>query len=728
MELYWVRSDIFQVGPTSRGTLRVLPHSKNKQQKFVIADDTGVIQLIGMRKGDPMPSFKSLPTGIPITHITLGTGEGQDAKIFYSADQTVQGVNKKGKEFFRFNTNLTEKIRCLQAHEATLWTSGEYVWNQFDDAKDTHFYMAGDRVNDFTCAPVTSADHNAILACQDRYLRMLQGADLYYEAAVDGAVATVVAAGGVRTEGSWSRPLRQGRTEVYYGTDSGALGQMFLDPEAVRRGWLLAGSKERKGGVWSVSSDLDYTKDGVAEVVVGRDDGSLEVYGFDENGEPQAVFSKCVNESITSAGGGAIASAGTEDCVLETYSGKVIAFSSEPFHMAALASPEVNSKGMRFPEEPVTTGQKMAALRGEIEDLKRQVEGERSKYAGVSEDLISVNDTFRINDKFVLNADDASYTLTLETPMPIFTVAVQSDVPLDLLDTENNGAIVSRSPPEPENGNFCMATYRCQESSNRIEVRLRGVEGQYGTLQVFVVPRISPKTCSVCQYKIKPLCLQQRLQSVDEGVPLNELRISGDFKMQEIHGWVAFCLPDVPSRPPGEDASYCFRSSLLGTVLLCQYRGGEGVFRSDSITSLAILKEAITKEATARKTQIKSSFELDDGSLPHMCRLIDPKLRYQLSLTQKVKLIEALQEMKVQEEDVSFLDPSYSEILDNHAAIEKEFKQQPRQLEYLHGIVKDLYIDWHRFKGQNVKHKIGQLEEVLRHYTLEDLTVFMAQP
>jgi Bardet-Biedl syndrome 7 protein len=44
--------------------------------------------------------------------------------------------------------------------------------------------------------------------------------------------------------------------------------------------------------------------------------------------------------------------------------------------------------------------------------------------------------------------------------------------------------------------------------------------------------------------------------------------------------------------------------------------------------------------------------------------------------------------------------------------VEREFKRQPRQLEYLHGIVKDLFIDFHKFKGTNVKHRVGQLEQV----------------
>lgn len=64
-------------------------------------------------------------------------------------------------------------------------------------------------------------------------------------------------------------------------------------------------------------------------------------------------------------------------------------------------------------------------------------------------------------------------------------------------------------------------------------------------------------------------------------------------------------------------------------------------------------------------------------------------------------------------------------MLANTAAIEAEFKRQPRQLEYLHGIVKDLFIDYHKFKGANVKHRVSHLEQLLRDYDVEEISEFI---
>lgn len=55
--------------------------------------------------------------------------------------------------------------------------------------------------------------------------------------------------------------------------------------------------------------------------------------------------------------------------------------------------------------------------------------------------------------------------------------------------------------------------------------------------------------------------------------------------------------------------------------------------------------------------------ELNDASITHVLGVIFPKLEGQLMLAKNVQLIEALQEIKVHEEDTSFLSPQCQFIL-----------------------------------------------------------------
>ena len=58
------------------------------------------------------------------------------------------------------------------------------------------------------------------------------------------------------------------------------------------------------GAIKAIYSGIDFTKDGINEVAVGRDTGSLEVYGFDQQQQPVLIFQASLEESISTVDGG----------------------------------------------------------------------------------------------------------------------------------------------------------------------------------------------------------------------------------------------------------------------------------------------------------------------------------------------------------------------------------------------------------------------------------------
>lgn len=54
----------------------------------------------------------------------------------------------------------------------------------------------------------------------------------------------------------------------------------------------------------------------------------------------------------------------------------------------------------------------------------------------------------------------------------------------------------------------------------------------------------------------------------------------------------------------------------------------------------------------------------------------------------------------------------------------KEFKNRTKSLEYLTGIVTDLYVDWNRIRGIDVKHKIGALQNVVMNGDINQVLQF----
>lgn len=81
--------------------------------------------------------------------------------------------------------------------------------------------------------------------------------------------------------------------------------------------------------------------------------------------------------------------------------------------------------------------------------------------------LLAASAPFTVQDTCKLEPEEACYVLNIEAGMPIFAVGIQSSISLQLLDVASNVAIMSRSPPDEENGNLTLATYRCQVSMTR---------------------------------------------------------------------------------------------------------------------------------------------------------------------------------------------------------------------------------------------------------------------
>ncbi|GFU19698.1 bardet-Biedl syndrome 7 protein homolog [Nephila pilipes] len=708
LEINLNRVDYLQVGVTSPKTTKLLPALEEKGcQRVAVADHYGVVQCFGTKKNEIQTFFKTLP-GPKITRLELGGAIGTIRdKIFVASGGEVKGYTRKGKQFLRFDTNMTEAIKSMHISGNDLFVCGNFIFNHYYECQDQNYYLSVDSINDMICLDMDKVGTIVpILACQDRILRVLKESNCLYEIEIAGPPSTLAL---YQNDGGESGE------DLLYGTTDGKVGLVSVGRAACTHRWEIPNNKKH-GGVLSLDN-YDITGDGIKDLIIGRSDGLIEVYGYDEAENPVPRFTYNCGESVTSVNGGVVGSAGYDELLISTYTGSIsgLTLKQNPVQFPHALDTDVLKRIMHLKEE--------------VEELQQQVQKERENYQlAAQSDIggVSAVPYFSINDMFQLNHEDASYLLTLEVQTAIDNVLIQSDVPVDLLDSERNSAVVSYSSCDPESdGNFLLATYRCQANTTRLEVKIRSIEGQYGTLQAYITPRLQPKCCQIRQYQIKPLSLHCRTHTFNENKPLNTLTLRGAFALAEIHSWIVFCMPEVPERmPPGECATFYFKSTFLDTVLYCYYKKGESIFKSDNISTISILKDVLTREATKKKISLDISFDINDESVPHMLRFIHPKLEYQLLLAKKVQVIDALKDLKVHESDLSFLAPEYQEILNSADQLQLEYKRQPCHLERLFGMITDLYIDVYKFKGINVKSKVPSLLQILNNYDLETLITF----
>ncbi len=179
--------------------------------------------------------------------------------------------------------------------------------------------------------------------------------------------------------------------------------------------------------------------------------------------------------------------------------------------------------------------------------------------------------------------------------------------------------------------------------------------------------------------------------------------------------WIQTILPDAPQRF-SEDESIChlwYKNAFTNATMLCTFKRNELQIESESASTITIFKENITRLANFRRIQIDEKMSPINDGIVSFLSLIRPKLEYQLSLTRKMQLASALQEISMQESDISWLSEEYSSILNNQELIKKEHKLRARSLDYLTILLNDLYLDWNRMHGIDGRNNLGLVNQTI---------------
>lgn len=236
---------------------------------------------------------------------------------------------------------------------------GEYVYNHYFECQDKNHYLSSGRINDMLLLPVDKMRALVpVLACQDRLIRVLKDSQCQMEIEVSGpATALSLHQGDGGPTGK----------DIVYGTSDGKIGLLSMDRSPEAPVWEI----ENGGGSVTCLSSYDITGDGVLDLLVGRNDGQVEIYSFNDLGEPVLRFTYNCGESVTSVQGGVVGSARYDEVLVTTYSGWVFGLSVE--HAEKRLDPNYL---LISPE----SAQRILKLKEEVEQLEEKVTRERETY------------------------------------------------------------------------------------------------------------------------------------------------------------------------------------------------------------------------------------------------------------------------------------------------------------------------------------------------------------
>mmetsp|Transcript_12169 Transcript_12169/g.16817 ORF Transcript_12169/g.16817 Transcript_12169/m.16817 type:complete len:749 (+) Transcript_12169:68-2314(+) len=705
---------LFLGGSNERGCLAAFPSAKRKIQKIVFGNKSGLVQFITLKSGTPKILSKTQERK-GVTALSLGGPPGSKDKLFVAHGNKIKAMTKKGKTFFAFEAPITDDIKALFVENPSIYTCCEFNINHFEaegsKVTEKGFFNSQDVIHAMCPMPHLSENGamGAIvvaLGCEDRYIRIVDGTKMIAHPKIPGSVTALT------LEAEINRDAETPVGGLVYGTDNGKVGQINVRKGGgIRPGWMYKGDG-KKAAITALDA-VDVLQDGVPDVVVAREDGSIEVLNITADGPSLKYSEQISSETITSVIHGNIVSMNT-DLLASTYSGRLVSLTfKEEDKMAsaglnndgdAAAGKEKrrtknNQKGGDAKSSSSAASSAEALkLEADIQALQQEIKDMKTKFSSASSQTIAAQKQFNMNYSMKLDEENACYTLAIEIELPIEMVVLHSDVPLLLMETDTNQALLSQTEADRKEKSAVLATYTCVTRTTKLRIRLRTVEGQFGTISAYVIPKTSPKTSQRLQVPVKPLSLHAKVdyaeaKKLQEGAPVNTLDITGDFSLAQVHAWISIVLPGIPARLSSDRAELGYRSCFIDSTLTCLYCKGKASFVSESVTVITIIKEVISREATKRQVRIEIQLDAKKESIFHMLKMLRPRLDHHFSLNREHRLLGALKEIQSHEDELSFLSQEYQSILTNEEKIREEMKSAPKHLAFLKGIVMDLYVD-----------------------------------
>ncbi|XP_055907849.1 Bardet-Biedl syndrome 7 protein homolog [Eupeodes corollae] len=717
MQLELTRINYGSVNTTLPNCLKLLPtRTPKKQQKIAVGDLDGNFQIFSVKASEVQLTYQNY-IGSKISSVQISGVEGTLLdKIFVASDYVIKAFTKKGKMFLTFDTNLTEPLKSMFVSGADLFICGNHVYSHYRDCKEIGTYLCGDTIVDVAALCLNNTNRIlTVLACSGRVLRILENCRVRQIVEVD-SVPTVL---HVLKNVLGNRILcgfTDGKIILYN------FGQFAR--EIKQR--TIVDATSRTSAVTCIDT-YDLLGDGVHSLIVGRRDGTIQVFTMatdeDTDIECRQLYNELFLESISAVQGGCVFSQGWSEIVVLLFSGNIFGLTTQIID-ASLTNKETvkkpltlkNAKKVSDPNDAKTSNdEKILTSLLEATDMNQSSTSIQNK-------LTSALSSIQVNDSLTLDKHDKTYNLFIELPVPMSEIILQSDIMINIIKIEHEEHFTIKEVADPQH-NYFIRKIKLEENINSFEMKFQTIEGQYGSIEALIVPSQTTHNVQTKSYTIRPLSLHFRSHKFDMSRPLNVLSLKGLFSQSEMHHWISQCIPEVPERLSTIEVSHLyFENSLIGTVLECKYSKGNAEFRSDNLSTISILKDFLTKEATKKRLRLEIITDISEPSVAHFLRLISDSITYCFKIKKEYTFLQALLQVDIRNDsDFNSLMPEYQSILKKRTQIEEDFKKSKIILDKYFGIVTDFYMDRFKFNGVIVRDKIPKLLEVLQNFNMNDL-------
>lgn len=175
------------------------------------------------------------------------------------------------------------------------------------------------------------------------------------------------------------------RTMVY-GLSNGSFINVTMEPDKPVYLWSVGVENNTKKAGISLIKVYDFQARGINDVILVRDDSTIELHSMNSDQEFEILKQTSVTEGITGLDAGCVTYPGLNEFIISTYSGKIIGYCDQE---------EMNKTDLKKTKDtPKDSDKKIKLLRAEIDKLKQDLDALKAENA--SEGNTSVVDLLDI--------------------------------------------------------------------------------------------------------------------------------------------------------------------------------------------------------------------------------------------------------------------------------------------------------------------------------------------
>lgn len=156
-----------------------------------------------------------------------------------------------------------------------------------------------------------------------------------------------------------------------------------------------------------------------------------------------------------------------------------------------------------------------------------------------------------------------------------------------------------------------------------------------------------------------------------------------------------------------------YQSSSNKAYLLINMKPGEAEIKSQSVSTLSVIKQCISRIAADQNKVISIQHDILDRTVKTIIQELEAKFENSKTIALQVKVIDALKEIQNQEGGLDMLSTDKKDLLFNAEKIIARNDRIPKELDLYKSIIVNLYRDYRLLKGYNSTPKMDDLKKML---------------